>query len=103
MGHANIKSTVIYTHLTAHTRTQVKEILNELMRATPMIEVADIFRQHAGDYIHQFGQSMLPSHLRALQDIMACRTETLGGHVYCCDHCGEYTYAFHSNALGSAV
>ena len=61
-----------------------------------MIEVADIFRQHAGQYIHQFGQSMLPSHLRAIQDIMACRTEALGGHVYCCDHCGEYTYAFHS-------
>ena len=31
MGHSSIKSTVIYTHLTAHTRTQVKEILNELM------------------------------------------------------------------------
>jgi hypothetical protein len=58
-----------------------------------MIEVADIFHQHAGDYINQFGQSLLPSHLRALQDIMACRTEALGGHVFCCDHCGEYTYA----------
>ena len=33
-----------------------------------MIEVADIFRQHAGDYINQFGQSLLPSHLRALQE-----------------------------------
>lgn len=31
MGHASIKSTVIYTHLTAHTRTQVKEILDNLM------------------------------------------------------------------------
>jgi len=31
MGHSSIKSTVIYTHLTAHTRTQVKEVLNELM------------------------------------------------------------------------
>lgn len=61
-----------------------------------MIEVADIFHQHAGQYINQFGQSMLPSHLRAMQDIMACRTEALGGHVYCCDHCGEYTYSFHS-------
>jgi len=61
-----------------------------------MIEVADIFRQHAGHYIDQFGQSMLPSHRRAIQDIMDCRTEALGGHVYCCDHCGEYTYAFHS-------
>lgn len=32
MGHSSIKSTVIYTHLTAHTRTQVQEILNELMK-----------------------------------------------------------------------
>jgi len=31
MGHSSIKSTVIYTHLTAHTRTQVKKILDNLM------------------------------------------------------------------------
>jgi integrase/recombinase XerD len=32
MGHSSIKSTVIYTHLTAHTRTQVKETLDKLMK-----------------------------------------------------------------------
>ncbi len=32
MGHSSIKSTVIYIHLTAHTRTQVKETLDKLMK-----------------------------------------------------------------------
>lgn len=32
MGHSSIKSTVIYTHLTAHTRTQVRETLDKLMK-----------------------------------------------------------------------
>jgi len=61
-----------------------------------MLEIADIFRQHAGHYLDKFGPSLLPSHARAIQDIIACRTKVLGGHVYCCDHCGEHIYAFHS-------
>jgi len=59
-------------------------------------EVADIFRQHAACYIEKFGQHMLPSHLKAINDIIACRTEVLGGHVYECNHCHHEVYAYHS-------
>jgi Putative transposase/Transposase zinc-binding domain len=61
-----------------------------------MLEVADIFRLYGDAYRQQFGQAMLPSHRRALDDIRDCRTEVLGGHVYGCDRCGHRQYAYHS-------
>jgi hypothetical protein len=39
---------------------------------------------------------MLPSHLRAMQDIEHCRTEALGGQVYYCHQCQEQRYSYHS-------
>jgi len=50
-----------------------------------MLEVADVFRLYGDAYLQQFGQTMPPSHRRALDDIRHCRTEVLGGHVYGCD------------------
>lgn len=61
-----------------------------------MPEVADIFRRYGGDYLETFGPGVLPSHRRALQDILCCRTPVLGGHVYRCDHCGREHYVYHS-------
>ncbi len=46
-----------------------------------MLEVADVFRQYGDTYLGRFGQTMPPSHRRALRDIRHCRTEVLGGHV----------------------
>jgi hypothetical protein len=61
-----------------------------------MPELADIFRRYGPEYIARFGKNMLPSHHRALQDIIDCRTEVLGGHVVKCDHCLALDYAYHS-------
>jgi hypothetical protein len=63
-----------------------------------MVELADIFRRYAPDYIERFGDRMLPSHHRAIQDIIACRTEQMGGHLYCCENpdCKQLVYAYHS-------
>jgi hypothetical protein len=61
-----------------------------------MLEVADIFRLHGPQYRAQFGARMLPSHLRAMQDIETCRTATLGGQLYYCAHCDEQRYSYHS-------
>ena len=52
-----------------------------------MIEVADIFRQHAAAY--QAAHSLLPSQIRALRDIERCRTAFFGGQLTQCDHCGQ--------------
>jgi len=61
-----------------------------------MCELADIFRQHGSSYQTQFGDRMLPSHLRAMRDIEQCRTEALGGQVYHCHDCEETRYSYHS-------
>ena len=61
-----------------------------------MPELADIFRLHGPHYLELFSDQMLPSHTRAMRDIMECRTEALGGHVYQCDQCGFVHYAYHS-------
>jgi len=42
------------------------------------------------------GAAMLPSHRRAIADIIACRTEALGGQQWCCNHCGTLLHVFHS-------
>ena len=49
-----------------------------------MIEVAEVFRRFADGYLSAHdagkpGSSMLPSHRRAITDILGCRTEALGG------------------------
>jgi len=59
-----------------------------------MIEVADIFRQHAAAY--QARHVLLPNQRRALRDITACRTAYFGGHLAQCDHCAHLHYSYHS-------
>jgi hypothetical protein len=63
-----------------------------------MVELADIFRRYGPEYIDRFGAAMLPSHRRAINDIIACRTEEMGGHLYCCENpeCQQLVYAYHS-------
>ena len=61
-----------------------------------MPEVADAFRRFAGSYVKAYGAAMLPSHRRAIADIIACRTEALGGQQWCCNHCGALLHVFHS-------
>lgn len=61
-----------------------------------MLSVADIFRRHAGEYLEQFRDRVLPSHRRAIADIVACRTEAMGGVLRACDDCGHHRTVFHS-------
>src|SRR5260370_619804 len=61
-----------------------------------MPEVADAFRRFAGSYVAAHGAAMLPSHRRAIADIIACRTEALRGQQWGCNHCGTLLPLFHS-------
>jgi hypothetical protein len=61
-----------------------------------MPEVADVLRRYGPDYRERFGESLLPSHRRAMEDLVHCRTEAFGGHLLQCDHCGQEHYAYHS-------
>jgi hypothetical protein len=46
-----------------------------------MPEVADILRRDGRDYLDRCGEQRLPSHRRAMADLVHCRTEALGGHL----------------------
>jgi hypothetical protein len=59
------------------------------------IEVADVMRRFGPDYLERFGERMLPSHRRALQDIMDCRTAQMGGHAWHCEDCDKTFYVYH--------
>ena len=61
-----------------------------------MPEVADVFRCYGPAYQERFGEALLPIHRRAMDDIIHCRTEALGGHLLPCDHGGQEHYAYHS-------
>jgi hypothetical protein len=61
-----------------------------------VIEVAEVFRRFAADYLSAHGGSMLASHQRAITDILACRTEALGGHLWRCDQCSAEVFSYHS-------
>src|ERR1017187_851326 len=61
-----------------------------------MIEVADVFRRFAADYLSAHGASMLLSHRRAIEDILNCRTAALGGQVWRCEQCDTEMFSWHS-------
>jgi Transposase zinc-binding domain/Putative transposase len=58
--------------------------------------VADVFRDDGPAYQERFGAALLPSHRRAMADLIHGRTEALGGHLLPCDPCGQEHYAYHS-------
>jgi predicted nucleic acid-binding Zn ribbon protein len=60
-----------------------------------LLEVADVLRQFAPSYLDAFGERLLASHRRAIDDIMACRTAAMGGHAYTCDDCGKHFHVYH--------
>jgi hypothetical protein len=62
-----------------------------------VVELAEIFRSAGEAYRQAFGDRMLPSHTRAMADILACRTPALGGSLFTCDDdCAHLDFAYHS-------
>jgi putative transposase/transposase-like zinc-binding protein len=61
-----------------------------------MPELAEAFRRWADDYLALHDATILPSHRRAISDIISCRTEARGGHLWRCDACHRDVYRYHS-------
>src|SRR5580692_8052750 len=61
-----------------------------------MLEVAEVFRRFAADYLSAHGAAMPPSHRRTIADILDCRTAALGGQIWRCDQCGTEMFSYHS-------
>jgi hypothetical protein len=57
--------------------------------------LAEVLRRHWPAYERKFGARLLPSHRRAVQSILSCRTRALGGQIFRCE-CGQQHFAYHS-------
>lgn len=58
--------------------------------------MAEVLLRHWPEYERQFGAQILPSHRRAVQAILTCRTRALGGEVYRCANCRRDHFVYHS-------
>lgn len=61
-----------------------------------MTSLADIFRRHANDFLHDHRTTLLPSQQKAIRNIVDCRTQALGGQTWLCEKCGDLHYSYHS-------
>src|SRR5262245_24249192 len=55
----------------------------------PRLEVAEVIRSCRDVLLQRYGASLTPEQRRALDDLTACRTAALGGHVLLCPECGH--------------
>ncbi len=60
------------------------------------LEVADVVRTHRDDLVGSRGACLTKAERRAFDDITACRTAALGGHVERCDRCSHLDISYNS-------
>ena len=66
----------------------------------PILEVADIFRDHGPAWRDANAGHVSLGQLKAMSAIESCRTAALGGHVEQCDDCGAIRIAYNSCLMG---
>jgi hypothetical protein len=62
----------------------------------PRLEVAEVIRSCRGAFMGQYGADLAAEQRRALDDLTACRTAALGGHVLECQGCGHQEVSYNS-------
>ena len=62
----------------------------------PRLEVAEVVRSCRDAFLQRYGAGLTPVQRRALDDLVACRTATLGGHVLECPECGHQEVSYNS-------
>ena len=60
----------------------------------PRLEVAEVFRRYQDAYLATHSASF--EQRRVIQDLIACRTAALGGHLLRCQECGPEPIAYNS-------
>ena len=66
------------------------------MNERPLVEVADVARQHGAAFLAEHGGRLSSGQRRLLRDLVRCRTAALGGHVEHCGACGQERIAYNS-------
>jgi ribosomal protein L37AE/L43A len=62
----------------------------------PQLEVAEVIRSCRDAFLRRYGASLTSEQRRALDDLTACRTAALGGHVLGCLECGHQEVSYNS-------
>jgi len=62
----------------------------------PLLEVADIFRDHGAAWRHANAGHVSLDQLKVMSAIERCRTAALGGHVARCEDCAHTVIAYNS-------
>jgi hypothetical protein len=60
------------------------------------LEVADVFRTYGDEFLARWGYVLSRPQRKAFDDIRACRTAALGGHLDQCDQCGHCAISYNS-------
>jgi len=68
--------------------------------ARPVLEVADIFRDHGAAWRHANRGHVSLLQLKVMSAIENCRTAAFGGHVARCEDCAYTTIAYNSCLTG---
>src|SRR5208282_4967671 len=66
----------------------------------PVLEVADIFRDHGPAWRKANAGHVSLGQLKVMSAIESCRTAALGGHVARCEDCAYTTIAYNSCLMG---
>jgi len=62
----------------------------------PQLEVAEVIRSCRDAFLQRYGAGLTSEQRRALDDLTACRTAALGGHVLGCPECGHQEVSYNS-------
>ena len=62
----------------------------------PVLEVADIFRDHGAAWRHANADHVSLGQMKVMSAIERCRTAALGGHVERCEKCSHTIIAYNS-------
>ena len=62
----------------------------------PRLRLQDLLEAHGDDFLARYGATLTAPARRALRDVRACRTATLGGHARRCLDCGHVAVHYRS-------
>jgi hypothetical protein len=68
----------------------------------PVLEVADIFRDHGPAWRKANAGHVSLGQLKVMSAIESCRTAALGGHVARCEDCAHEVIAYNSCLMGKS-
>src|SRR4029077_19164855 len=111
LGHTKLDTTARYTQVATNTIRNVRSPLDHLigkikkdeppagraaLMARPVLEVADIFRDHGPAWRKANAGHVSLGQLKVMSAIASCRTAALGGHVMRCEDCSHTAIAYNS-------